>query len=167
MSKAITLHINGAARTIVVENDALLLDVLREQAHCMSVREGCGVGACGACTAVVNGSPISTCLALAVRYDGAHIITTEGLGADDPVVAAFIQAGALQCGYCTPGIVLMVRDLLASNPTPVQEDIEEHLAGNICRCGAYPDIIRAVQTVVAAGAAPSVRVATVEKESQQ
>jgi aerobic-type carbon monoxide dehydrogenase small subunit (CoxS/CutS family) len=145
----ITLTVNGAEQEVSADDDALLLDVLRE-CGCGSVREGCGVGVCGACTAVVDGVPISTCLALAGRYSGADVLTAEGLDEGDPVLEAFVSAGAMQCGYCTPGFVLMVRDLLARDPDPSPEQIEACLASNTCRCGAYPEIIEAVTSAVAA-----------------
>jgi aerobic-type carbon monoxide dehydrogenase small subunit (CoxS/CutS family) len=145
------LTINGAEHEIAAADDALLLDVLRE-CGCGSVREGCGVGVCGACTAVVDGTPISTCLALAGRHDGAQVLTAEGLDDDDPVLEAFVTAGAMQCGYCTPGFVLMVRDLLAQEPNHSPEQIEACLASNTCRCGAYPEIIEAVSSAIAAQA---------------
>ena len=145
------LIVNGAEHEVPAADDALLLDVLRE-CGCGSVREGCGVGVCGACTAVVDGVPISTCLALAGRHDGAEVLTAEGLDEDDPVVEAFVSAGAMQCGYCTPGFVLMVRDMLRQTPDPTPEQVEACLASNTCRCGAYPEILEAVRSAVAAQA---------------
>jgi aerobic-type carbon monoxide dehydrogenase small subunit (CoxS/CutS family) len=143
------LTVNGSEHEVAAADDALLLDVLRD-CGCGSVREGCGVGVCGACTAVVDGVPISTCLALAGRHDGADVLTAEGLDDDDPVLEAFVSAGAMQCGYCTPGFVLMVRDLLRQSPDPTPEQIEACLASNTCRCGAYPEILEAVQSAIAA-----------------
>jgi aerobic-type carbon monoxide dehydrogenase small subunit (CoxS/CutS family) len=139
----IELTVNGITQQLTVPDDELLLDVLRRLGY-TSVREGCGVGACGACTVLVDGKSTSTCLALAVRADGAEITTAEGLPADDPVVNSFIEAGALQCGYCVPGFVMMATELLSENPQPTQGDITEHLAGNICRCGTYGEIRAAV-----------------------
>jgi aerobic-type carbon monoxide dehydrogenase small subunit (CoxS/CutS family) len=147
----VRLTVNGAEHEVAAADDALLLDVLRE-CGCGSVREGCGVGVCGACTAVVDGTPISTCLALAGRHEGAEVLTAEGLDEDDPVLEAFVSAGAMQCGYCTPGFVLMVRDLLSQIPNPTPEQIEACLASNTCRCGAYPEIIEAVSSAIAAQA---------------
>jgi aerobic-type carbon monoxide dehydrogenase small subunit (CoxS/CutS family) len=108
------------------------------------VREGCGVGACGACTVLVSGTSVSTCLARAVRYDGADIVTADGLPGDDEVVEAFVDEGAMQCGYCIPGFVLMSHELLRENPTPSPDEVQDHLEGNICRCGTYPEICAAV-----------------------
>jgi aerobic-type carbon monoxide dehydrogenase small subunit (CoxS/CutS family) len=144
VSEPIELRVNGAIERLVVGDDELLLDVLRRRLGCPSVREGCGVGACGACTVLINGASISSCLALAVRADGAEITTAEGLPPDDPVVAAFVAAGALQCGYCIPGFVMMATELLASEPSPDPDAIARHLGGNICRCGTYLEIRNAI-----------------------
>lgn len=140
----IGLTVNGVRHRVDVDDAALLLDVLRERIGCLSVREGCGVGACGACTVLVAGTSVSSCLALAVRYDGADITTAEGLDEADDVVAAFTDRGAAQCGYCIPGFVLMTRELLSENPTPARQEVTDHLEGNICRCGTYPEIRAAV-----------------------
>lgn len=140
----VALTVNGDRHDVDVRGGEVLLDVLREHCGCGSVREGCGVGLCGACTAIVDGVPLSTCLVLAARCDGAHVLTTEGLAPGDAVLAAFAEAGAMQCGYCTPGFVLMARDLLAHNPDPGPDDVDEHLAGNLCRCAAYLEIRTAV-----------------------
>jgi aerobic-type carbon monoxide dehydrogenase small subunit (CoxS/CutS family) len=144
MSTTIELRVNGTVQRLAVDDDELLLDVLRRRLGCTSVREGCGVGACGACTVLVDGASISSCLMLAVRADGAEITTVEGLPPDDPVVAAFVAAGALQCGYCIPGFVMMATELLASNPSPDPGAIADHLGGNICRCGTYLEIRNAI-----------------------
>lgn len=140
----ITLTVNGVTHHVSVADDTLLLDVLRDKVGTTSVREGCGVGACGACTVLSGGTSVSSCLALAVRYDGADLTTAEGLDENDDVVSSFVECGAAQCGYCIPGFVLMSRELLAENPRPSEQDITEHLEGNICRCGTYPEIRRAV-----------------------
>jgi aerobic-type carbon monoxide dehydrogenase small subunit (CoxS/CutS family) len=142
----ITLTVNGTRHRVDVGDAALLLDVLREKIGCPSVREGCGVGACGACTVLVGGTSVSSCLALAIRYDGAEITTADGLDETDDVVSAFTDCGAAQCGYCIPGFVLMTRELLAENPKPTQQEVDHHLEGNICRCGTYPEIRKAVTT---------------------
>jgi aerobic-type carbon monoxide dehydrogenase small subunit (CoxS/CutS family) len=137
--------VNGKRRTVHAGDDDLLLDVLREQVGTTSTREGCGVGACGACTVLVGGHSVSSCLARAVRYDGAEIATADGLPADHPVVAAFVASGAMQCGYCIPGFVLMADELLRENPHPTRAQIVDHLEGNICRCGTYEEIIDAIE----------------------
>ncbi|MGH3382337.1 MAG: (2Fe-2S)-binding protein [Actinoallomurus sp.] len=146
MSSSVEMTVNGVRRRLTVEDDDLLLDVLRRQAGRTSVREGCGVGACGACTVLVSGRSVSSCLARAVRYDEAEITTADGLPEDDDIVAAFVEARAMQCGYCIPGFVLMGHELLAENPRPTREEIADHLEGNICRCGTYPEIIAAIET---------------------
>jgi aerobic-type carbon monoxide dehydrogenase small subunit (CoxS/CutS family) len=141
----IRMTVNGQEHEVRAGDDDLLLDVLRDQVGCTSVREGCGVGACGACTVLVSGTSVSSCLARAVRYDGAEITTADGLPREDEVVASFVDAKALQCGYCIPGFVLMTHELLDENPAPSRQDIVEHLEGNICRCGTYPEICKAVE----------------------
>jgi aerobic-type carbon monoxide dehydrogenase small subunit (CoxS/CutS family) len=156
VSRAITLSVNGRARGVEVGDDELLLDTLRERLGVTSTREGCGVGACGACTVLVSGASVSSCLALAADYDGAEIRTVEGLGADDAVVVAFIEARALQCGYCIPGFVMMTHELLSENPDPSREEIREHLAGNLCRCGSYVEIEQAVAIAARRLAEPAV-----------
>ena len=147
MKRAVRLHVNGRAATLTVEDHEILLDVLRAQLGLASVREGCGVGVCGACTVLLDGAPVSSCLLLAVRLEGRAVLTVEGLGNEHalhPVQAAFLEAGALQCGYCTPGLVLSVAALLGEFPAPSPETVRAYLSGNLCRCCAYPDIVRAV-----------------------
>lgn len=139
----LVFQVNGIDMVAEVSDGELLLDVLRRLGF-SSVREGCGVGACGACTVLVDGKSVSSCLVLAGRCSGTSIQTSEGLSDDDPVVSEFVKSGAAQCGYCIPGFVMMVTELLSENPVPTQQDIYNHLEGNICRCGSYPEIIQAV-----------------------
>lgn len=141
------LRVNGVRYTADVSEGELLLDVLRRLGF-SSVREGCGVGACGACTVLVNNKSVSSCLVLASRFENSDIRTCEGLSDDDPIVDAFLESGAVQCGYCIPGFVLMTSELLHENPKPKRDDILHHLEGNLCRCGTYPEIIDAVFKVV-------------------
>jgi aerobic carbon-monoxide dehydrogenase small subunit len=141
----ITLRINGVAHKVSVEDTTLLLDALRGQVGITSTREGCGVGACGSCTVLADGMSVSACLAPAVRYEDTALTTADGLPEDDPVVASFVDSDAMQCGYCIPGFVLMTKELLAENPDPTDEEIADHLEGNICRCATYPEIRRAVR----------------------
>lgn len=151
----IELRVNGEDCVLDVADHELLLDALHRRLGLTSVREGCGVGACGACTVLIDGKSASGCLVLASRCAGKEIVTSEGLGTDHPVVSSFVDCGALQCGYCIPGFVLMATELLNENPEPDQQAIYEHLEGNICRCGTYLDIVRAVEVAaekVAAGA---------------
>jgi aerobic-type carbon monoxide dehydrogenase small subunit (CoxS/CutS family) len=152
-ASTIEFKVNGITHQLLVEDDELLLDVLRRRLGCTSVREGCGVGACGACTVLVDGASTSSCLALAVRADGAEITTAEGLPPGDPVVASFVEAGALQCGYCIPGFVMMATELLSENPHPRPDEIGDHLEGNICRCGTYVEIQAAIEAAAARKAA--------------
>jgi aerobic-type carbon monoxide dehydrogenase small subunit (CoxS/CutS family) len=147
MTREIELAVNGLRRRLTVGDDELLLDVLRREFDATSVREGCGVGACGACTVLANGRSVSSCLARAARYDKAEVTTADGLPADDDVVEQFVAAGAMQCGYCIPGFVLMSHELLAENPRPTGDDIAAHLEGNICRCGTYQEIRAAIEAV--------------------
>ncbi|HEY3685262.1 MAG TPA: (2Fe-2S)-binding protein [Streptosporangiaceae bacterium] len=149
MTTTIELNVNGVRHRLPVEDDDLLLDVLRTRTGVTSAREGCGVGACGACTVLADGRSVSACLARAVRYDGAEITTADGLPEDDPVVDAFVARRAMQCGYCIPGFVLMSHELLAENPDPGPAEIAGHLEGNICRCGTYQEIVAAVRDAAA------------------
>jgi aerobic-type carbon monoxide dehydrogenase small subunit (CoxS/CutS family) len=144
MSSEIGLDVNGVRQRVSVGDDDLLLEVLRRIGH-TSVREGCGVGACGACTVLADGRSVSSCLARAVRYDGVPLTTADGLPEDDDVVEEFVAAGAMQCGYCIPGFVLMGHELLAENPAPSRAEIAAHLEGNICRCGTYQEICAAIE----------------------
>lgn len=147
------LRINGVNYTVAVASDTVLLDVLRSPTvGIISVREGCGVGACGSCTVLIDGRSVSSCLVLAGRCEGRDIRTSEGLDPDDAVVSAFVASNALQCGYCIPGFLLMSKELLSEDPNPDRTAIMEHLEGNICRCGTYPDIVNAV--MAAAGGTP-------------
>jgi aerobic-type carbon monoxide dehydrogenase small subunit (CoxS/CutS family) len=164
MSREVELVVNGLRRRVTVGDDELLLDVLRREFDTTSVREGCGVGACGACTVLVGGLPgtegrrsVSSCLARAARYDGAEISTADGLPEDDDLVESFVQSRAMQCGYCIPGFVLMGHELLESNPAPTHEDVVEHLEGNICRCGTYQEICAAIENTAASRAAAAER----------
>jgi aerobic-type carbon monoxide dehydrogenase small subunit (CoxS/CutS family) len=144
MSSDVVLQVNGVRHRVTVADDDLLLEVLRRTGF-SSVREGCGVGACGACTVLADGHSVSSCLARAVRYDGVPLTTADGLPQDDDVVEEFVAAGAMQCGYCIPGFVLMGHELLAENPAPTREEIAAHLEGNICRCGTYQEICAAIE----------------------
>jgi aerobic-type carbon monoxide dehydrogenase small subunit (CoxS/CutS family) len=147
MKREITLRINDRDETLVVEDADTLLDVLRDRLQLWSVRESCGVGACGSCTVLLDGRPVSACLLLAVRSTGREITTLEGLGDGQslhPIQEAFVSERALQCAYCTPGFVLTVKALLDKNPNPSDDEIREYLSGNLCRCAGYADILRAV-----------------------
>jgi aerobic carbon-monoxide dehydrogenase small subunit len=148
MKRDITVRINSRDEKISVDDAETLLEVLRDRFKLCSVREGCGVGACGTCTVLLDGRPVSSCFLLAARAGGHEITTLEGLsdgGSLDPIQAAFVEQRALQCAYCTPGFVLSVKALLAENPHPSDDEIREFLSGNLCRCAGYADILRAVR----------------------
>jgi carbon-monoxide dehydrogenase small subunit len=145
--RAIRFTLNGAPVEASVMPHHSLVEVLRERFDLFGARESCGQGLCGCCTVLVDGSAVSSCLYLAAFADGTDIVTVEHLAADgqlDPVQQAFIEAGAFQCGFCTPGFVLMTKQLLDEVPDPSDDDIRHYLSGNLCRCGAYPEIIAAV-----------------------
>ncbi len=150
MTAARTIHftLNGRAVSAEVAPHHNLVEMLQGQFALYGARESCGQGLCGCCTVLVDGAPVSGCLHLAVFVDGAEVVTVEHLGdaqALDPVQQAFIAAGAFQCGYCTPGFVLMAKALLARHPDPSDEQIKNWLSGNLCRCAAYPEIVNAVK----------------------
>jgi carbon-monoxide dehydrogenase small subunit len=148
MKRALTLHVNGRAHRVEAATHHTLLEVLRRELQLFSVREGCGVGMCGACTVLLDGQPVSSCLLLATEVRGRPIETVEGLANGDrlhPIQEAFIAETAFQCSFCTPGMLLATKALLAENPDPTEEEIKDYLAGNLCRCGSYLKIIAAVR----------------------
>ena len=148
MKREIALRLNGRQEKLEIDDADTLLEMLRERFKLWSVRESCGVGACGTCTVLLDGKPVSSCFLLAARVAGRDILTLEGLSQDDklhPIQEAFVSERALQCAYCTPGFVLSVKALLEENPNPSDEEIKEYLAGNLCRCAGYADILRAVR----------------------
>jgi len=141
------LNVNGSKYEVQADTRTLL-DVLRDDLGLIGTKEGCGVGMCGACTVLVDGKPLSSCLVLAEQAAKKEILTIEGLGSADnlhPVQQAFLDEGAFQCAYCTPGFVLTTVALLSEKPSPNDEEIREYLAGNLCRCGSYQNIIQAVK----------------------
>jgi len=147
VKKHIQLKINGQNFEVDVEPTARLLDVLRDLGF-VGVKEGCGTGECGACTVLLNGKSVLSCLLFAVQADGKEIITVEGLAQGNklhPVQEAFIEYGAVQCGYCIPGFIMSSVYLLSNNPKPTREEIREELSGNLCRCTGYVKIIDAVE----------------------
>ncbi len=144
----INLRINGSPQEVAVEPSWTLLETVREALGYTGAKEGCGTGDCGACSMLVDGRLITSCLMLAPQADGREVISIEGLaanGALHPVQQAFIDAGGVQCGFCTPGMVMAAADLLAHNPKPTFEEIREGLAGNLCRCTGYTKIFQAVE----------------------
>jgi len=146
--RKVSFKVNGERQEILVDPNALLVNVLRNELGLTGTKYACGNGQCGACTVLVNGESVLSCLTLAVAVDGADIVTIEGVGrADgtlDPLQEAFLDEGAIQCGYCTPGMVLMGKELLDRNPSPTEREIREHIRGNLCRCTGYFSIVRAI-----------------------
>jgi xanthine dehydrogenase YagT iron-sulfur-binding subunit len=161
MPARVTTHltVNGATHTLEIEPRRTLLETLREDLHLTGAKPGCDMGTCGACTVLVNGAPIYSCLTLAVTCQGAAITTIEGLGDGetlDPVQQAFVEHDALQCGFCTPGQVLAMKALVAGTPAPLTDDAITHaMAGNLCRCGAYPKILAAGRALSRSGGKPA------------
>ena len=154
----VTLEINGARQTVAVEPRKLLVHLIREDFGLTGTHVGCDTSQCGACTVEIDGRAVKSCTVLAVMADGASITTVEGLsptGAElHPVQAAFHEHHALQCGFCTPGMVMSVRQLLKDHPDPTEQEIRHGLAGNICRCTGYHNIVRAVESLTSKGAQP-------------
>jgi aerobic-type carbon monoxide dehydrogenase small subunit (CoxS/CutS family) len=147
MNQTITLTVNGAAKTLTVDAERLLLDVLREDLQLTGTKYGCGEGLCGSCTVLVDGKNVRSCQEKAVAMDGKSITTIEGLAHGDalhPVQEAFLAEGAMQCGYCTPGMVLSTVALLKQHPQPTQEQVLSFMNGSLCRCNGYAKILRAI-----------------------
>jgi len=143
----ITLTINGREKTFEIDPGEKLLDVLRREGY-MSVKKGCGTGDCGACAILLNGRSVNSCLVFAAKADGGTILTAEGLATGEilhPIQTAFLEEGAVQCGYCTPGMMISTVDLLTRNPDPSESEIREALSGNLCRCTGYVKQVQAVQ----------------------
>lgn len=141
----ISCTVNGQAVELEARPDEMLLDVLRNTLHLTGARATCGIGVCGACTALVNGEPISTCIYQAPMAEGTAITTIEGLGGNHPIQQAFEEEHAFQCGFCTPAMILTSKALLDENPHPSDEEIKVALGGNLCRCGCYIKIINAIK----------------------
>jgi xanthine dehydrogenase YagT iron-sulfur-binding subunit len=145
---AVNITVNGTRRALTLDPRATLLDVLREQLDLTGSKKGCDQGQCGACTVLINGRRVVSCLTLAVMQDGASITTVEGLATDGklhPLQQAFIDHDAFQCGYCTPGQICSAAGLIAEGKAKTPDQIRELMSGNICRCGAYPNIVAAIQ----------------------
>lgn len=148
--KAISFILNGQQTKVEVEPTLLLVDMLRNQLGLTGTKIGCGEGDCGACTVLLDGKSVNSCLILAVQTDGRELLTVEGLGTYDklhPLQEAFIAAGAVQCGFCTPGMLLSAKSLLDKNPRPNRKQIARHISGNLCRCTGYAKIIDAIERV--------------------
>ena len=148
MKRRIETTINGRHYSLEVEPRKTLLAVLRDQLLLTGTKEGCGTGDCGACTVLLDGQPVTSCLMLAVEADGREVITIEGIASDGElhlVQQALVEVGGMQCGFCTPGFVLSIVALLEENPKPSEDEIRRALAGNLCRCTGYTKIIEGVQ----------------------
>jgi carbon-monoxide dehydrogenase small subunit len=155
MMQTVTLTVNGTARAVAVEPRTLLVHALRDELHLTGTHVGCDTNQCGACTVLLDGRAVKSCSVLAVQAAGREVTTIEGLGtADDlhPIQQAFWEEHGLQCGFCTPGIIMMATEFLAENPRPTDEEIRHALEGNLCRCTGYQNIVAAIKA-----AAPKLR----------
>ena len=148
MKKQIVLRVNGSEYDLLIKPHWTLIDVLRDEIGLTGTKKGCGKGECGACTVIMDGKAILSCLVLAIQAQGKEIFTIEGLSRDgrlDPLQEAFVKYGAIQCGFCTPGMIITARVLLNKNPHPTEDEIKRALSGNLCRCTGYVKIIEAVR----------------------
>ena len=152
MSREVKFKLNGNQMQMVMEDDWTLLHLLREELGLTGAKEGCGSGECGACTVIVDGRAVNSCLYFAVEVDGAEVLTIEGLAAADgalhPLQKSFVENGGIQCGFCSPGMILSAKALLDENPHPSEDEIKHALAGNLCRCTGYVPIFNSVQAVI-------------------
>ena len=150
MKKIIELQVNGQTHEVVVKPEQTLLEVLRDSLGFTGAKEGCGLGACGACTVHIDGEAALSCLMLVESAVGKEIMTIEGLAREDeldPLQSAFVDHGAIQCGYCSPGMIMVGKALLDQNPTPTRDQIRIAIAGNLCRCTGYQKIVDAIEAV--------------------
>jgi aerobic carbon-monoxide dehydrogenase small subunit len=150
----ILIKVNHQPQELEVRPHERLIDTLRDQLRLTSVKEGCGEGECGACTVLMDGEAVNACLVLTYQARGKSILTVEGLSAEgtlDPLQKAFIHNGAIQCGYCTPGMIMAAKALLLKNPSPQESEIREAVAGNLCRCTGYVNILRAIASLAQKG----------------
>jgi len=153
MKTIVQLTVNGAPSEVAVEPNRTLLQVLREDLEFTGAKHGCGLGDCGACTVILDGRPVNSCLVLAVQANGSEVLTIEGLaenGSLHPIQRAFVDKGAIQCGFCTPGMILSAKALLDENPRPTEAEIRTAISGNLCRCTGYQKIVEAVKTAAEA-----------------
>jgi len=154
MKHHIKLCVNGQDYEPYVEDKTTLLDLLRNDLGLTGTNKGCSTGDCGACTVILNGNAVNSCLVLARDADGANVTTIEGLAVDGklhPLQKAFVDEGAVQCGFCTPGMIMVAKDFLDKNPNPSEEDYETAIAGNLCRCTGYVKIVKAIKKVAEGG----------------
>ncbi len=152
MRKLIKLRVNGLEQEIMVDSRQTLLDILRYELGLVGAKEGCGNGNCGSCSVLLDGRVVNSCLVFAVETEGQDITTIEGLyqgGELHPLQQVFIEEGAVQCGFCTPGVILTAKALLDSNPHPTEIQVRQAIAGNLCRCTGYDKIVRAILKVAA------------------
>lgn len=150
MKHRIEFTLNNELIEHYIDVNQTLLNMLREDFDLTGAKEGCGAGECGACTVLVNGKAVNSCLMFAIEADGKTILTIEGLSDGnklDDLQTAFIDTAALQCGYCTPGMIMTAKELLSNNPSPTEEEIKEGISGNLCRCTGYKKIVEAIQSV--------------------
>jgi carbon-monoxide dehydrogenase small subunit len=150
MKQRINLKVNNQDYEVYVKPNMTLIDLLRDKLGLTGTNKGCGTGDCGACTILLNGDAVNSCLVLAIDADGSEIITIEGLADGDkldPLQQAFIDEGAAQCGFCTPGMIMTAKDFLAKNPNPSEEDYKNSISGNLCRCTGYTKIVKAIKKV--------------------
>lgn len=148
MKRLITLNVNGRDYEVAVAVNRTLTQVLRDELGLLGTKEGCGVGDCGACTVIMDGKPVNSCLILAIQAGGSRITTIEGVADENglhPIQQAFVDHGAIQCGFCTPGMILSAKHLLENNQKPTEHEVREALSGNLCRCTGYQKIVEAVQ----------------------
>lgn len=153
--REIAVSVNGARYALEVKINDTLLDVLRDDLGLTGTKEGCAAGDCGACTVLLGGKAVNACLVLAVEADGADVMTVEGLAQGeelDPVQHGFVQEGAVQCGFCTPGMLMSAKGLLRENPRPTETEVRRAIAGNLCRCTGYVRIVRAIMSASASAA---------------
>jgi carbon-monoxide dehydrogenase small subunit len=148
MKRIITLTVNDQTHEIAVEPKQTLVDVLRVELGLTGTKQGCGTGDCGSCTVILDGKPVNSCLVLALEANGGHVLTIEALETPDglhPIQQAFVDKGAIQCGFCTPGMILTAKSLLDDNPRPTGLEIRKAISGNLCRCTGYQKIVEAIQ----------------------
>jgi len=155
MKVQLQLKVNGMAYKMEVEPRRTLLELIREDLELTGTKEGCGLGECGTCTVLLDGIPIKSCITLAVQANGREVTTIEGLEESDgtlhPIQQAFIDHGAIQCGFCTPGMVLSAKALLDENPRPTEMEVKQAIAGNLCRCTGYQKIVEAILSAAGKG----------------
>ncbi|MBN1626961.1 MAG: (2Fe-2S)-binding protein [Deltaproteobacteria bacterium] len=150
MKKLISVTVNEKRYELAVDSNMTLVDMLREELKLTGTKKGCELGECGACTVLMDGKPVSSCLLLAIEADNREIVTIEGLETEKglhPIQQAFVEKGAIQCGFCTPGMILSAKALLENNPNPDEHEIRKAISGNLCRCTGYQKIVEAIQSV--------------------